>query len=546
MASIDTSYHIILNSLKEKIRLARQKAAIAVNTELLAVYWEIGYVIAQQETIEGWGAKTVEKLSKDLKTEFPDMKGLSPRNLRYMRDFAIAWPGFSILQEPLAKIQATKNQPDTILQAPLAKLTWYHHITILDKIKDTKIRLFYIGKAVENGWSRNVMLHQIESQLHLRQGNAITNFKSTLPAQHSDLAREMFKNPYLFDFLNLGEEAKERELENALIQNLKKFLLELGRGFAYVGNQFHLEVGGDDFFPDLLFYNTRLHCYVVFELKVSEFKPEFAGKLNFYLNAIDAQIKTEEDKPTIGILLCKTPNETIIEYALRGIDKPMGVADFELKKFLPDALKTQLPTIEELKQEILREVEEFKDQVNPIDARLQAIKERLKGVKTDEIQTPVTYSILLKLYNESLKPLYIEIINRLEIFNEEFHTKSYGWRAGTTQTDKLNGLEPYWHNESNLKTLREVEFNYNLLGFKKAGTENFSEHLTLKFEMQEYWYGFTLINYNNHQPFIKKLYHQPITKEDQQQVIDLMMTKVMDRIEWILEFMKNKEEKEKM
>jgi predicted nuclease of restriction endonuclease-like (RecB) superfamily len=285
-----------------------------------------------------------------------------------MRAFAEAYSDFLIVQAPLAQLKTVvitqppvvKLQANAIVQAPLAQLSWFHHITLLDKIKDPGIRLFYINKAVENGWSRNVMVWQIENQLHKRQGKALTNFENTLPKPESDLAREILKNPYLFDFLNLGEEAKERELENALMQHLKKFLLELGRGFAYIGNQFNIDVGGDDFIFDLLFYNTRLHCYVIFELKVGPFEPEFAGKLNFYLSAVDTQIKMPEDKPTIGVLLCKTPNKTVIEYALRGIDKPLGVADFELNKALPKKLKTGMPTIQELEAALEGEVKKLK------------------------------------------------------------------------------------------------------------------------------------------------------------------------------------------
>lgn len=487
------------------------------------------------------GKKIVSRLAKDLKAAFPDMKGFSERNLVYMQTFAHTWPSFPFTQASPAQLQPADKHSYVITQAPLALLTWYHHTTLLDKVKDNDTRLYYINKTIENGWSRNVMLHQIESQLHLRQGKAITNFNITLPATHSDLAREMFKNPYLLDFLNIGEEAKERELENALIQNLKKFLLELGRGFAYVGNQFNLGVGGDDFFLDLLFYNTRLHCYVVFELKVGDFKPEFAGKLNFYLNAVDAQIKTDEDKPTIGILLCKTPNETIVEYALRGIDKPMGVADFELKKALPDKLKADLPTIEELEKEIEREVEEFKEQLNPVDARLQALKEKLKSIKTDEIQTPAAYPILQNLFTKGLKPLYRDLINKLfKEFHQEFVSQSLYWKCNQQLVYGIEEVQAFWENEENLKRNQDIDFTYQLHGFKKAGTEDFGETQTLRFEWHQYWWGFTLLNHNNQQTFIKKLYHQEITTEDQQQVIDLMMTKIMDRIEWILDFMKNK------
>lgn len=382
-------YGQIIQNLKEKIRQTRLRAAFTVNAQLLQLYWEIGNTILQQQKQEGWGTKVIGRLVADLKSEFPDMKGLSERNIVYMQTFAGAYPDFSITQQPVAKLIRRKTitqQPvaeletGQFLQHPAAKLPWGHHVVVLDKLKTIEQRLFYIQKCAENSCSRSVLVLQIESQLHKRQGKAITNFERTLPQYQSDLAREMFKNPYLFDFLNIGEEAKERELEKALMQHLRKFLLELGRGFAYVGNQYNVAVGGDDFFFDLLFYNTRLHCYVVFELKVGAFKPEYAGKLNFYLSTVDAQLKTPEDKPTIGVLLCKTPNETTVEYALRGIDKPMGVADFELNNALPKNLKSEMPTIEELEAALESEAKKFK----------QPLPKKIKKVGPKQKTTAVT------------------------------------------------------------------------------------------------------------------------------------------------------------
>ncbi|MEO7802118.1 MAG: PDDEXK nuclease domain-containing protein [Ginsengibacter sp.] len=374
-------YQTLLNGLKEKIRQARVKAIRSVNYYLIQVYWEIGNTIAQQQQAEGWGAKTVDNLSRDLKAEFTDMKGLSPRNLRYMRDFATAWPHFPFSQEPLAKLTdesilqppaaelgatkslKTKNeilQPqaaksgstfyDQFVQPLLAQIPWTHHTIILDRVKTTEERFFYIQKTIENGWSKNVLSLQMESGLYKRQGKAITNFTQTLPAYDSDLAVQTFKSPYVLEFLTLAESAKERDIEKGLIEHLKKFMLELGRGFAYVGNQYNLNVQGDDYFLDLLFYNYHLHCFVVFELKVSEFKPEFAGKLNFYINTINQQIKGTDDKPTIGILLCKTPNDTVVKYSLQGIGTPIGVADYKLKVALPKELKGEMPSVQELEK----------------------------------------------------------------------------------------------------------------------------------------------------------------------------------------------------
>ncbi len=368
----NSDYLKILQGLKEKIIQTRQRVSLTANAQLLSLYWEIGKTIAVMESEQGWGAKTIEKLSIDLKTDFPEMKGLSPRNLRYMRDFSNAYPQFTLsassvelLQQPAAKTQKTDKQTGIILQQPAAKLDatsitnlelaqipWSDHQVLLDKVKDAEARAFYIQQIIKNGWSRNVLVQQISGKLFQRQGKALSNFELTLPNPQSDLATETLKNPYLFDFLNLDAEAKEREVEAALIQHIRRFLLELGRGFAYVGNQFNLNVAGDDFFTDLLFFNFHMNCFVVFELKVGDFQPEFAGKLNFYINCIDEQIKGKEHNPTIGVLLCKTPNQTVIKYSLKSIGTPIGVADYELRKTLPKKLAKQMPTIEELEEQM--------------------------------------------------------------------------------------------------------------------------------------------------------------------------------------------------
>jgi predicted nuclease of restriction endonuclease-like (RecB) superfamily len=369
---VNSDYLKILKGLKEKIIQTRQWVSLSANAQLLFLYWEIGKSISVMEGEQGWGTKIVEKLSIDLKTSFPEMKGLSPRNLRYMRDFSIAYPQFTLsssslefLQQPAAKTQNTDQQTGIILQQAAAKLDttsitnlelaqipWSDHQVLLDKVKDAVVRTFYIRQIIKNGWSRNVLVHQITGKLFQRQGKALSNFELTLPNPQSDLATETLKNPYLFDFLNLDAEAREREVEAALIQHIRKFLLELGRGFAYVGNQFNLNVAGDDFFTDLLFFNFHLNCFVVFELKVGDFQPEFAGKLNFYINSIDEQIKGKEHNPTIGVLLCKTPNQTVIKYSLKSIGTPIGVADYELRKSLPKKLAKQMPTIEELEEQL--------------------------------------------------------------------------------------------------------------------------------------------------------------------------------------------------
>jgi predicted nuclease of restriction endonuclease-like (RecB) superfamily len=321
-----------LAELKARIHAAQQRAARSVNSELVLLYWQIGRGILERQNREGWGAKVIERLAQDLRNAFPAMKGFSPRNLKYTRAFAQAWP-----------------DPDFV-QGVLAQLPWYHQLTLLDKLRTAEERRWYAAKAIEHNWSRSVLVMQIETRLLERSGQAITNFADRLPAPLSDLARESLKDPYRLDFLGLGEEAQERAIEDALVQHITRFLLELGAGFAYVGRQVPLEVGGEDFFIDLLFYHLKLRCYVVIELKATAFKPEHAGQLSFYLSAVDAELKGEHDAPTIGMVLCKSKNKLVAEYALRNINQPIGVAEYQLTESLPTHLQSSLPSIEAIEQ----------------------------------------------------------------------------------------------------------------------------------------------------------------------------------------------------
>lgn len=318
-------YQLWFHELNQRIRQSQQKAVWAVNAELVLLYWQIGQDILCQQQQYGWGAKIIEQLSQDLKREFPEMTGFSKRNLSYMRKFAQEW------------------QDEQIVQAVLAQLPWYHHIALLDKLNDETQRLWYAQKAIEHGWSRNVLVHQIENQHYHRVGQASHNFNATLPALHSDLAIQSFKDPYIFDFLNLSEQHYERDLEQALTQHITQFLLELGAGFSFVGRQVPLTVGGDDFYIDLLFYHLKLRCYVVIELKTGDFKPEHIGQLNFYLTAVDNQMKTELDTATIGLLLCKNRNKVVVEYALQNNPLPIGVAEYQLQQLLENFSMDDMP-----------------------------------------------------------------------------------------------------------------------------------------------------------------------------------------------------------
>lgn len=328
-----TEYLETILKIKQEIRWAQYRAVISANQELLMLYYHIGLVINAHKI---WGNKFIDNLSADLHLEFPDSKGYSVRNLKYMAKFASLFPDEKIVQETLAQI------------------SWYNNITLMDKVKDKDAYLWYAKETAVNGWSRNVLVHQIESDLYTRQALAdkVSNYKNRLALPQSELAEQMMKDPYIFDFIPFSNEMLERDIEQALIKNITKLLLELGTGFAFLGHQYHLNVGGDDFYIDLLFYNLNLRCYVVIELKTGEFKPEYAGKLNFYLSAVDGILKKEHDAPSIGLLLCKTKNNLVAEYALKDINKPIGVSEYRITNSLPEELSKQLPSIEDIKNRI--------------------------------------------------------------------------------------------------------------------------------------------------------------------------------------------------
>jgi predicted nuclease of restriction endonuclease-like (RecB) superfamily len=327
-------YAEFLAELKQRIEKAQLRASLAVNGELILLYWQIGREILLRQDRESWGAKVIDRLAADLKGSFPEMRGFSPRNLKYMRAFAEAWA------------------EEEFVQAVLAQITWYHNIALMEKLKTPEDRAWYARATVQHGWSRNVLVHQIESALHLRQGRAVTNFDRALPAPQSDLAQQITKDPYKFDFLMLGTDSQERDLERGLLEHLRQFLLELGVGFAFVGSQYRLQVGGEEFFLDLLFYHLKLRAYVVVDLKMAAFRPEFAGKMNFYLSAVNDLLRHQDDQPSIGLILCKTRDRVVAEYSLRDVSKPIGVSEYQLAAALPEKLKGTLPTIEELENEL--------------------------------------------------------------------------------------------------------------------------------------------------------------------------------------------------
>jgi predicted nuclease of restriction endonuclease-like (RecB) superfamily len=343
----DQGYRVWIGELKSKFRQAQLTAAIKVNSTLLAFYWELGadIVVKQQHSV--WGDGFLTQLSQDLMAEFPEVKGFSVRNLKYIRQ----WHTF--YRHPQAIGQQAVAQ--------LCQIPWGHNIAIISKTQTQQEALYYVANTLKHGWSRSVLTHQIESRLWQREGKATHNFAQTLPTMQSDLAQQTLKDPYVFDFLSLTPEHNERELEQALVKHITQFLLELGAGFAYLGKQVPLQVGERDFFLDLLFYHTRLHCYVVVELKTGDFEPEHAGKLNFYLKAVDEQLRQSDDQASIGILLCKHRDKLVAEYALSDINKPIGVSEYQLTQALPEMLKSSLPSIEQIEAELAVEWERKDD-----------------------------------------------------------------------------------------------------------------------------------------------------------------------------------------
>jgi len=331
----DKDYTVFIKDIKHRIKNAQIKAAVSVNQELLNLYWDMAAQIIEKQKQTSWGDGFLERLSKDLQSEFPDIKGFSKRNLELMRQWYKFW-----------------SEESSITQQLVSQIPWGHNLVIMTKTQNHEEALFYVQKTIQNNWSRAVLTHQIEGNLFEREGKALNNFQATLPKPQSDLAMQTIKDPYNFDFLTLREKHNEKELEDALVEQVTKFLLELGAGFSFIARQYKLSVDGDDFYIDLLFYHVRLHCYVVIELKSGKFKPEYVGKLNFYVSAVDGILKTEHDNPTVGILICKSKNKTVVEYSLKDFHKPIGVSEYMITQKLPDEFKSSLPSIEDIEAEL--------------------------------------------------------------------------------------------------------------------------------------------------------------------------------------------------
>ena len=354
----DTEYKKLLLELKEKVRSSQLKAAIKVNYELLDLYWTLGEYIVKKQEQHSWGDAFIKSLAKDLQKEFPDMKGFSETNIKYIR----RWYSFYIKGlQGVAEIENNDSnskglQPvaqfDERVINHIKQIPWGHNQRIINKCKTIDEAIYYVDKTIENGWSRNVLVHQIESGLYGREGKSITNFEKRLPALQSDLARQTLKDPYNFDFLTIREGYDERELQKELVDKISDFLLELGEGFAYIGKEYHININGDDFYIDLLFYNLKLHSYIVIELKAEKFKPEHLGQLNFYVTAVNRELKTDRDNATIGLLICKDKNDVVCEYSLEQISQPIGISKYKISKLLEAEYKSSLPSIEEIEKKI--------------------------------------------------------------------------------------------------------------------------------------------------------------------------------------------------
>lgn len=369
IAMVQAEFGALLADVKGRIQVAQTRAVFAVNSELVWLYWDIGRLIAQRQLQEGWGAAVIPRLARALHNELPDLKGFSERNIKRMVAFYRDYPQpEAIVPQSVAQSsvpgKASKSPtpfapvvkvPQPVAQLPgslLWSVPWAHHVVLMDKVPDLVIRRWYMEQTLAHGWSRNILALQIDAQTHIRQGKAVTNFDKLLPAPQSDLAKQTLKDPYIFDFLTMAEPFHERELETSLVRHLEKFLLELGSGFAFVGRQYRLEVGDEDFYIDLLFYHLRLRAFVVIDLKKGAFKPEYAGKLNFYCNVVNDRLRHSSDQPTIGLILCQTRDKLLAEYSFAGIDKPLGISTYELTRAIPAELRSALPTVEEIEAEL--------------------------------------------------------------------------------------------------------------------------------------------------------------------------------------------------
>jgi predicted nuclease of restriction endonuclease-like (RecB) superfamily len=517
-------YLSVLAELKAKISRAKIQAIQAVNERLLQLYWEIGHTILMQQESVGWGNKIIKNLASDLKMAFPDSKGFSERNLVYMQTFAATYPKWWDSSSTETN-KASVSQGFTITQPLVAQIPWTHHTIILDKTSSEAERFFYLQKTAENGWSKNVLLLQIAGDLFNRQGRSLSNFENTLPSSQSDLVQESFKSPYVFDFLALGEKVYERDLEKALLTQLKAFMLELGRGFAYYGSQMRLLVGGDEFYPDLLFFNVNLNCFVVFELKIDNFKPAHTGQLNFYINAINEQLKSDHHNPTIGVLLCRTRDETVVRYALKDLNNPIGVSEYELMTALPSGFRSEIPSVEEFEAEFEKELQ---DHISPADKKLQEIKALMAGLNQPKVQEKRNPENTLRILQEVVFPLRASLQTKLHEIAAAFEaqewmlwTSNQGFETDQALIDWL-AANNYTH---------EFRLEIRLSGFIPAGTKAFNIFKRCTIWLQDYVYGIGTDQQLPQNALLTKLYHELPNEREWTDLIEQMALPILEEIE---------------
>jgi predicted nuclease of restriction endonuclease-like (RecB) superfamily len=528
------AYNQWLSELKEKIRTSRLKAALKVNAELLQLYWELGRAISEKIEQSDWGDKIIPQLAADLKAEFSDVDGFSPTNLKYMRRwyeyYSIGQQAVDLLPLPLSNTTGPEIGQHGVDQLESGKggfptilglIPWGHHIQIFTKSKDVPEALYYIQQTALHNWKRSVLVYHIEEGLYYRKGKALTNFETALPKIQSEYASELMKNPYNLGFLNLSEEVTERELENAILANIKKFLLELGVGFSFYGQQFHLKVGKKDYYIDLIFYHTKLHCYFVIELKVSEFEPEHAGKLEFYITAVDKQIKLPEDNPTIGLLLCKTADKVIVEYTLKTKTKPMGVAEY--KHAIPKEWKDQLPDEKVLKEELEKEII---IPAKPVDEKIDRFKEIIKKFNTVPADLKKNNDIVSKIYSEIQVPLF-------KLVDEKLNTVRSCFAEYNVQGLYNQRFLEWQINEHEINARRLQEENIWMLGFviylntfTQGGIKAFNVSNKLEIHLDNYKY---MIG-PDRKVWQEKVYRQMLTKEEIEEIADRFVEMIVEEI----------------
>jgi len=524
-------YHQLLARLKEKIRNSQVKAALKVNSELLALYWELGKAITEKQIQSNWGDRIITQLAADLSSEFPDMNGFSATNLKYIRRWYQFYrlteqPGIgSIGQQAVDQLQVIEIE----MPAILGMIPWGHHIQIFTKVENIEEAIFYLQQTTQYNWSRNVLLHHLDAGLYYKKGKSYNNFQITLPQPQSDLANELIKNEYNLQFLGLHEEANEKELENAILANIKKFMLELGSGFSFLKQQYHVKVGERDFYVDLVFYHVKLHCYFIIELKVGEFKPEHAGKLEFYITAFDEKIKAEKDNPTIGLLLCKTVDKVIVEYTLKDKVKAMGVSEY--RHTLPDELRQELPDEEVLKQELKKEIT---ISPKPSDEKINKFKGLIQKLNRGIAEFQKSDAIICAVVSESIEPLIGILDAKIPDLKEAFNTVKFcishnsqspvPYTVGTDISSIIK-LENIW--------ILGLQITFERL--KRGGRNAFDAWFKFEVRFDKYKY---LIGEDKSNIWDERAYNEPFSKRELETIADrfagIIFDDINERIESLL------------